>query len=284
LLVDEAGQAVPQAAVGALLRCRRAVVVGDPAQLEPVVVLPDKLVRAICSHFGVEAEQWAAPAASVQTLADTASAFRTELESISRSRAVGIPLLVHRRCSEPMFSMSDKIAYGGLMVYAKESRRRSAIARVLGPSQWFHVEGSGPDKWCEQEGETALALLRKLAEARVDPDLYILTPFVIVADSLRHLVPDSGVLEGWIEADLWLWTNERIGTVHTAQGREAEAVILLLGAPRPDQTGARNWAGGRPNLLNVAVTRAREVIYVIGNRNLWRQAGCFEMLERYLRG
>jgi len=70
--------------------------------------------------------------------------------------------------------------------------------------------------------------------------------------------------------------------VHTAQGREAEAVIIVLGAPVPSQTGARNWAGGRPNILNVAVTRAKEVVYVIGNRKLWREAGVFAELDRYL--
>ena len=48
LLVDEAGQALPQSAVGALLRTRRAVIVGDPVQIEPVVVLPNTLTNAIC--------------------------------------------------------------------------------------------------------------------------------------------------------------------------------------------------------------------------------------------
>ena len=52
---------------------------------------------------------------------------------------------------------------------------------------------------------------------------------------------------------------ERVGTIHTVQGREAEAVIFVLGAPNADQTGARAWAGKEPNLLNVAVTRAKEV-------------------------
>ena len=103
LLVDEAGQAVPQAAVGALMRSRRAVVVGDPVQIEPVVILPDTLINAICGRFGVDPDQYSAPAASVQTLADAASAVGAEFQTKSGSRIVGAPLLVHRRCSEPMF-------------------------------------------------------------------------------------------------------------------------------------------------------------------------------------
>ena len=52
------------------------------------------------------------------------------------------------------------------------------------------------------------------------------------------------------------------------QGREAEAVIFVLGAPLAQQRGARGWAGGQPNLLNVAITRAQERLYVIGNRKM----------------
>lgn len=80
----------------------------------------------------------------------------------------------------------------------------------------------------------------------------------------------------------WQWSRERIGTVHTVQGRETEAVILVLGAPAVSQAGARNWAGGRPNLLNVAVTRAKEGLYVVGNRGLWRKAGVFQALDERL--
>ena len=281
LLVDEAGQALPQAAVGALLRTRRAVIVGDPVQIEPVVILPDTLTHAICRRFGVDPDHYAAPSASVQTLADAASAYTSEFQTIVGSRSVGVPLLVHRRCSEPMFGISNAIAYAGMMVSAK-SPASSIIRDALGPSRWIHVEGSGEDKWCREEGVEVLRLLRQVIQAGAKPDdLYIITPFVIVQDRLRQIVPESGVLEGWV-ADTWRWTHERIGTIHTVQGREAEAVILVLGAPHPIQTGARGWAGGRPNLLNVAVTRAKEVIYVIGNRQLWREAGLFRELDKRL--
>lgn len=111
--------------------------------------------------------------------------------------------------------------------------------------------------------------------------IYIVTPFVVVQDNLRRLVRDSGVLAGWTD-DPWQWTSERIGTVHTVQGREAEVVIFVLGAQSPSQTGARGWAGGRPNLLNVAVSRAKATLYVVGNRRLWREAGVFRELDERL--
>ncbi|HEU4596545.1 MAG TPA: C-terminal helicase domain-containing protein, partial [Pyrinomonadaceae bacterium] len=211
-----------------------------------------------------------------------ASAYSSEFQTRDGSRSVGVPLLVHRRCSEPMFGVSNAIAYSGLMVSAKPPNP-SAIRDLLGPSRWIHVQGNGEDKWCREEGVEVLRLLRRMAQggARAE-DLYIITPFVIVADRLRQTVRESGVLEGWIDGDEWRWTNERIGTVHTVQGREAEAVILVLGAPHPTQSGARGWAGGRPNLLNVAVTRAKEVIYVVGNRELWREAGLFRELDKRL--
>jgi superfamily I DNA and/or RNA helicase len=112
--------------------------------------------------------------------------------------------------------------------------------------------------------------------------LYVITPFVIVADGLRRVIEQSGLLDQWRIDDQRTWLRQRVGTVHTAQGREAEAVILVLGAPNPAQRGARRWAGGAPNLLNVAVSRAQEVIYVVGNQNLWREAGNFRALDHFL--
>lgn len=280
VLIDEAGQALPQAAVGALMRARRIVAVGDPVQLEPIVTLPDKLTQQICRAFTVDPDRFNAPVASVQTLADAATPYFADFEGKRGCRTVGIPLLMHRRCSEPMFSISNSIAYERLMVNAKPITA-SNVREILGPSRWIHIESSGFDKWSAAEGTEVLHLLMPLATTDFTPDLYIITPFVVVADNLRKLLLNSRILERWTQnPDEWVY--ERVGTVHTVQGREAEAVIFVLGAPDPRQIGARNWAGGRPNLLNVAVTRAREALYVIGNRDLWRQAGLFEDLHAYM--
>lgn len=276
VLIDEAGQAVPQAAIGAIMRTKRAVVVGDPIQIEPVVTLPEVLTKSICQYFKIDADRFNAPDASVQTLADATSEYTAEFSGADGSRKVGIPLLVHRRCSEPMFTISNYIAYNKKMVQAKK-KGDSPIRDLLGPSRWYDIQGRSQDKWSQKEGELALQLLQKIKAAGIKPDLYLISPFLIVAENLRKLITSSGILNNWVE-NPYLWPTERIGTVHTVQGREAEAVILVLGAPSPEQSGARKWAGNRPNILNVAVTRAKEVIYVIGDRTLWNSAGLFSEL------
>ena len=280
LLIDEAGQAAPQQAVGAIMRAGRAIVVGDPIQVPPVVALPERLTQAICQSFGVAADVFGAPAASVQTLADSATPWFADFPSGSGSRTVGVPLLVHRRCAEPMFGIANRIAYENLMVQAKRAAP-SPIGDLLGPSRWIDITGPAEDRWSETEGRAAVDVIERIVAAGLVPDLYVVTPFVQVADGLRQLINASPLLAARIP-ELRNWTAERVGTVHTVQGREAEAVLLVLGAPRPDQTGARAWAGGRPNLLNVAVTRAKERVYVFGNRAMWRSAGVFGDLARTL--
>lgn len=278
LLIDEAGQAVPQAAIGALLRTQRAVVVGDPLQVEPVTSLPTQLAETICEEFNVNPDKWNGPEASVQTVADATSSRGTKFPRNGQDIKVGLPLLVHRRCADPMFKISNGIAYGGLMVKATPERE-SAIRGVLGLSHWIDVSPTRTeDKWSEAEGQAVIDLLRHLGEAGVpNLDIYVISPFRIVAQKLRERIGASGVLKPWTDKP-WEWTRDRVGTVHTVQGREADTVIFVLGAALPSQNGARQWAGSSVNLLNVAVTRAKENLYVVGSRAAWAEAGHFRTL------
>ena len=281
LLIDEAGQALPQAAVGAIMRAKNIVVTGDPLQIEPVVMLPKKLTKNICAEFKVDTNIFNAPEASVQTLADAATSYYSKFEGKYGSRYIGLPLLVHRRCTEPMFSISNTIAYQGRMVHEKKITD-SPIRNCIGPSFWFDIHGAGQDKWCPEEGKKVLELLYMLKKSGIAPNLYVISPFRIVANNLRKIINDSRILNNWVnKSDCW--AVQHIGTVHTVQGREDEAVILVLGAPMAEQNGARTWVGKNPNILNVAVTRAKEVIYVVGNKSLWRNVGVFEELHERIR-
>ena len=74
LFIDEAGQAVPQAAVGALYRSRKVVAVGDPIQIEPVVTLESHLIDNIRKSYNIP-ERLLSKEASVQSVADNANKY-----------------------------------------------------------------------------------------------------------------------------------------------------------------------------------------------------------------
>ena len=284
LLVDEGGQATPQAAVGAISRARRTVVVGDPRQIVPVTTLPGGLVRATLAAHGLDPDVWAAPAASVQTLADAASTMRSTFGADGDERTVGVPLLVHRRCDDPAFSVSNEVAYDGKMVHAVADRPPSPTVGALGPSRWIPVEGEGgATKWVEAEGEAVVDLFHRLRRAGVDdPDLFVVSPFREVVAGLRGVLCAEGGPLGTLVDDPAGWCAERVGTVHTVQGREADATVLVLGASSPEAAGARRWAAGTPNIVNVAASRAKRAFYVIGSRTAWGTVGHMRTVAEWL--
>jgi hypothetical protein len=258
------------------------VVVGDPLQIPPVVTMPKRLIEEICSFFNVDKPLWSAPEASAQALADRAAKYQSSFDSDTGPRPVGVPLLVHRRCQDPMFSVSNAIAYNGLMVHQAGPKREGPIAAALGSTGWLSVDGDAGSKWCPLEGEVVIGLLRKLVAAGVrEPNLFIITPFRVVAQEMRYrLQQQDSPLEA-LTRDAQTWMKERVGTIHTFQGDQADTVILLLGAPMASQNGARDWAAGTPNILNVAVSRAKQNFYVVGSYGAWAGAGyCRELAAR----
>ena len=96
-------------------------------------------------------------------------------------------------------------------------------------------------------------------------EIAMISPFRDCAQNLRRVAREMGVDGG------------KVGTVHTAQGREADVVILVLGGD-PRLPGAKAWAASKPNLLNVANSRAKKRLYVIGDRSLWQRQNYFSVL------
>lgn len=271
LLIDEAGQATPQNAVGALWRTRRAVVVGDPLQLEPITTLPFRAEQAIRNELGVD-EQWSTSRTSVQRLADRLTPLGTWLPDGDGKTWVGVPLTVHRRCDQPMFSIVNTIAYGGLMIDgtgAGPGEQFDAAYPNLPPSKWIDVAGGGAQgHWIPDEGRQLDRILGTLADLEFDMSgVMVIGPFRDVA----RQVSDRARRHPGLVA----------GTVHTAQGRQADIVVLVLGSA-PDRPGSRRWAASKPNLLNVAISRTKRRLYVIGNRQAWSTLPYFEVLAAKL--
>jgi len=265
LFIDEAGQATPQQAVGALWRAKRAVVVGDPLQIEPVFTVPAGLVEAMAKgEFDRDWYQWSPTVSSVQVVADRANPYGTN--EISEAFWVGSPLRVHRRCDEPMFSIANRIAYNDKMLHGNDS-----LSPGPGDSRWFDVEGDVQGKHFvpTQAERVARMLNRHIKDKHELPSVYIISPFKAVARGLqdhlsKHLDADAFGGHGALRE----WLKERVGTVHTFQGKEEDNVIMVLGLSE-EAPGAAEWASSKPNLLNVAVTRAKKRVYVVGSTDIW---------------
>lgn len=282
LFIDEAGQAVPQAALGSLWRAKRAVVVGDPLQIEPVFTVPGRLVQtlsALSPH--TQDGSYAPTSVSVQTLADKANRYGAVVGAGSAQPLwIGSPLRVHRRCVEPMFSLANSIAYEDKMVYGLADRTPPDGARGLtrGPSCW--IDALGPVSYKQVvpvQLDFVLEVLLKLyrRDGKL-PDMYVITPFKAVRNELRSRIVDMdwdrrlGYGKAPTARELRQWSSQMVGTVHTFQGKEQSVVMLVLGAD--DSTaGAAQWAAATPNLLNVALTRAQHFVYIVGNPLLWGQ-------------
>lgn len=278
LLIDEAGQAAPQLAVGAIWRARRVIAVGDPLQLEPVVTIPEKAIRNIAVKYGVD-ETWLPTRASVQTLADRVTRHGTVLDQGEEQVWVSAPLRVHRRCDDPMFSFCNRIAYNDLMVSgvqrvlddpAKPDLFDSLSGPRVTPSRWIHIPSgtSGSHLQQNQIEELQRALGYLTGQGIPLSDVFAISPFRLVADALRSLRFDHPGLKA--------------GTIHTAQGQEAAVVFLVLGGD-PAKPGSPAMWSRSPNLINVAVSRAKRRIYVIGDLNLWGRQNYFKDLNAMLR-
>lgn len=277
LFIDEAGQAVPQAAVGALWRAQRALIVGDPLQIEPVFTVPTALINALALQSpSTEGGDYSPARTSVQRLADDANPYGTSVPVDGNEQLwIGSPLRVHRRCVDPMFSIANRIAYQDKMVFGLNSREPSGDDLNLGKSAWINICGKTSSKQVvPRQVEVVIALIKKLyARDGVLPSLYIISPFKAIKNELSRQFLDVD----WVglfgkrrptKKALRDWCTNRIGTVHTFQGKEEKVVLLVLGTD-DDSRGAANWAASKPNLLNVALTRAQQRFYVVGDSALW---------------
>ena len=78
------------------------------------------------------------------------------------------------------------------------------------------------------------------------------------------------------------WIENSCGTIHTFQGKETNEVIIILGCDESSKNAAA-WAGQKPNILNVAVTRAKYKVAIIGDANIWSKIDCFSVAYKALR-
>jgi hypothetical protein len=288
LMIDEAGQAVPQAAAGAIWRSKKVIAVGDPLQIEPVVNIPQKIINRFGEIYDID-RRYTRRERSIQNQTDNANKYGAERSD--QKIWVGCPLRVHRRCNDPMFTISNSIAYDSKMIYAvNETEDKKELT-----AKWADIKGStNTPHYIEKQGKYIYDMLYDMfinAENESYPDVFIITPFTTVRAKLLDLFLENGRFYKDIKfkrpdikkRELVYYFLKNTGTVHTFQGKEADTVILCLGGDINNKgRGAANWAASKPNILNVAVTRARKNLIIVGDKNLWSDLPHFKTAAKYL--
>ncbi|EAI3229561.1 AAA domain-containing protein [Campylobacter coli] len=258
LISDESGQSTITSAIGAIYRTKKAIIIGDPLQLEPIVNIPNNINNFFIQYFNID-KAFDVKNTSLQSRCDFLQSYGRYIYQDSQKIWLGSPLRVHNRCDRPIFELSNKIAYGGMMIYGKKNENTLQLQNT-----WYNIKEEQWNGNCnEREIEYLHILLDEITQ--YDLEIGIITPFVDVKQKLKDIANKYNNLK-----------NDKIGTIHTMQGKEADIIILILGG---NNENARNWVASRPNLINVALTRAKNTIFIIGNKEKYIKLNYFNHLE-----
>lgn len=267
LVIDEAGQCHPAHAVSALLRAESALIIGDVHQLAPVIELgaddEARLLRA-CKLEGLAAEL-----APYRVHADA----HVSTQSIA-DRAVGqrLALVDHFRCQPEIIAISDALCRYGLTVHTARADRAAQVAYLAHPVALVDLRGEQTPlagSWCnELELRETLALLESLLDCGLDAaEIAVITPYRGQLERLRRSFAERRIpLEYSPELGESGGSGQRagvaLGTVHRFQGGERSIVLFSSVITHPASLGFLN---ARPNLLNVAISRARHHFIGLGH-------------------
>lgn len=265
LIVDEAGQVPAEIGCLGLALGRKALVVGDIHQIEPVWSVGRHIDDGNISRYGLRAhadlldEAGArASSGSLMKVARRASAFAGEVKSDP-----GIFLTEHRRCLAPIVAVCNDLVYANRLIPCTAELSNP----ILPPLGWANVrspsERRGGSRFNAGEAEAIAEWLNRRQgqiEERYGKPIHevvgIVTPFGAQKSVIRTALGRHG-----IEGDL------TVGTVHALQGAERE--IVLFSPVHTAEDGGRPFFDRGTNMVNVAVSRARQTFLVFGDMRVF---------------
>jgi very-short-patch-repair endonuclease len=255
VVFDESSQCDIASALPLLYRAKRAVVIGDPRQLSHISGFSGSFDQMLLQRFGL-AEQYPQFAYHYNSLFDLAA-------NLVRSDNV-LKLRDHHRSHADIIGFSNREFYGSELRIATDYAKLNLPGTGAGV-RWLDVPGkasrhrSGATN--RKEAERLVQALRDLLESGYRGSVGVVSPFRAQANLIRELVAaDSRLTANLADSECL------IETVHKFQGDERDVVffspVLSLEMPSSAETYLRK----NGNLFNVAITRARAQLVVVGDR------------------
>jgi hypothetical protein len=247
LIAEEAGMATLPALFHAACLCRdKAIMVGDPRQLPPIVHARDEVVQRAIGR----------------------SIFEVTIPDPEQSDAVAM-LDIQYRMHPAIGALVGRLFYGDRLSHHADAVRSEAIAaRPPYPGSPIVIVDTAAQTTCQRAASGASRVNPGSAEitARLALDavnggaasVAVITPYAAQARDIRRHLADHRISDA-VECS----------TIHRFQGRECDVVILDLvdAAPmRPGLLLAGDRAhGGASHLLNVSLSRARGKLVLVAD-------------------
>ena len=251
-IIDEAGMIPLHQSFPLLVRSRKAIIVGDPLQIEPVITLSDqrrdnyrqtafidKGLTEIDYHCYSPEEEYST------TTYHRAAGVTGE----DGNTGNGIRLMEHYRCQPSIIQYCNAIAGYGLEIKTEpvDSLLESHLIA-------YDVEGNIRNNVNEEEVTAVCEIIQHLLDQGYSlKDIGVISAFRAQANALTEAI-----------TKIFPQFNRKfVGTIHTFQGSEKKVIILSTKVCRSQDNVS--WLNKRPNLLNVAVSRAKELFILVGN-------------------
>lgn len=281
LIVDEAGQVTPEIAGASFALAKRALIIGDTAQIEPIWSVPSRIevgnLRQVgligADDNGADVAAFletgrAASSGSVMRIAQHTSRYHQD-QDLER----GLMLYEHRRCFDEIIGYCNDLCYRGKLQPKRGPKSEARSNDGLPAMGYLHIDGRcdaipGGSRRNALEAETIARwlaerhtqLLASYPGKRLAEIVGIVTPF---AGQARAITSALGRQETLAGADL------TIGTINTFQGGQR---LVILFSPTYSKHADGNFIDGKASMLNVAVSRAMNSFLVFGDMDCFSSA------------
>lgn len=232
-IMDEASQCNTAVSLVAILRGNSLMLVGDPQQLNPVVLLDSNVNNVLRKKYGVSAEY-----DYIEN-----SIYKTYLACDAVSDE--ILLSYHYRCAKEIIEFNNKKYYNGRLKIKSKSGSDAALvfADIQGNTTTY--KNTSPVE-CDK--------IIQYAKLHKDKSLGVITPFANQRDYICKALKENNL------------ENISCGTVHAFQGDEKDVILFSLAITDRTHPRTYDWLKNNKELVNVAVSRAKEQLIVLSSK------------------
>lgn len=263
VVIDEASQCDIASALPLLYRAKQAVIIGDPNQLKHISAIPRAKDTQLLDRYGLLYTH-AKYTYSVNSLYDLATTV---------TPGTLINLRDHHRSHADIIEFSNQHFYDGSLRVATRYDGLNLLSKEEPSVRWHHVEGEAvrPQSGSAQnvlEAEKVVAIISDLLLVRgYTGSIGVVSPFRAQVNYINRLLNTSSDLSNRLVA-----ADVLVDTVHKFQGDERDVMIFSPVVAKGMHQSSLQFLQGNGNLFNVAITRARSALIVVGDINAARNS------------